>query len=152
MDRRWMFRVLTGAAVMVPLAGRRAAAEGESKTHRLALHVSDNDADAMKRALANARNAYDFYEQRGGEIVIEIVANGPGLNMLRDDTSPVKQEIHDLRVKVPQVIFAACQHTRDAMEKREGKPVPMIAGATMVPSGVVRLLQLQDEGYAYIKP
>jgi uncharacterized protein len=152
MNRRWIFRILTSAAVMGPLAARRAVAEGESKTHRLALHVSENDADAMKRALGNARNAYDFYEQRGGEIAIEIVANGPGLHMLRDDTSPVKQEIQDLRAKVPQVVFAACEHTRAAMEKREGNPVPMIAKVTMVPSGVVRLLQLQDEGYAYVKP
>jgi uncharacterized protein len=152
MNRRWIFRILTGAAVMAPLAGRRAVAEGESKIHRLALHVSENNADSMKRALGNARNAYDFYEQRGGEIAIEIVANGPGLHMLRDDTSPVKQEISDLRVKVPQVVFAACEHTRAAMEKSEGHPVPMIAKVTMVPSGVVRLLQLQDEGYAYVKP
>ncbi|MBO0755553.1 MAG: DsrE family protein [Bradyrhizobiaceae bacterium] len=152
MNRRWIFRLLTGVAVMVPLAGRRALAEGESKTHRLALHVSENDANAMKRALGNARNAYDFYEQRGGQIAIEIVANGPGLHMLRDDTSPVKQEIRDLRAKVPQVVFGACEHTKDAMEKHEGKPVPMIAEVTMVPSGVVRLLQLQDEGYAYVKP
>jgi intracellular sulfur oxidation DsrE/DsrF family protein len=137
---------------MAPLAGRRAVAEGESKPRGLALHVGDNDADTMKRALANARNAYDYYEQRGGEISIEIVANGPGLHMLRDDTSPVKQEIRDLREKAPRVVFAACQHTRDAMEKREGKPVPMIVNATMVVSGVVRLLQLQDEGYAYVKP
>jgi uncharacterized protein len=152
MNRRWIFRILTGAAVMMPLAGRRAVAEGESKTHRLALHVSESDADGMKRALGNARNAYDFYAQRGEEIAIEIVANGPGLHMLRDDTSPVKQEIRELRTKVPQVVFAACEHTKDAMEEREGKPVPMIAKVTMVPSGVVRLLQLQGEGYAYVKP
>jgi len=136
----------------MPLAARRAVAEGESKTHRLALHVSENDANGMKRALGNARNAYDFYRQRGEEIAIEIVANGPGLHMVREDTSPVKQEIRDLRAKVPQVVFAACEHTKDAMEEREGKQVPMIAKVTMVPSGVVRLLQLQGEGYAYVKP
>jgi uncharacterized protein len=152
MNRRWMFRILTSAAVMVPLAGRRAVAEGESKSHRLALHVGHQDVDTMKRALGNARNAYDFYEQHGGQIEIEIVANGPGLHMLRDDTSPVKQEIRDLRAKVPQVVFSACEHTKDAMEKREGKPVRMIAEVTMVHSGVVRLMQLQDEGYSYVKP
>jgi intracellular sulfur oxidation DsrE/DsrF family protein len=38
------------------------------------------------------------------------------------------------------------------MEKREGKPVPIIAEATIVPAGVVRLVELQEAGYAYIKP
>jgi uncharacterized protein len=152
MNRRLIFRILAAAAVTVPLTGRKAAAEGERKTHRLALHVDQNDADIMKLALGNARNVYDLYKQRGEEVVIEIVTYGQGLHMLRDDTSPVKQEIRDLRAKVPQVAFTACDNTKNAMEKREGKSIPMIAEATIVPAGVVRLMELQDEGYAYVKP
>jgi uncharacterized protein len=72
--------------------------------------------------------------------------------MLRDDTSPVKQEIRDLRVKVPQAAFAACNNTKNAMQKREVKLVPMIVEATIVGAGVVHLMALQDEGYAYVKP
>jgi uncharacterized protein len=101
---------------------------------------------------ANARNAYDFYKQRGEEVAIEIVIYGHGLHMLRDDTSPVNQKIRDLRAKVPQVVFAAYNNTRNAMEKREGKSIPMIGEATIVPAGVVRLMELRDEGYAYVKP
>jgi len=152
MNRRWIFRILASAAVTVPLATRRAVAEGEKKVHRLALHVDQNDTDIMKLVLGNARNAHDFYAQRGEEIAIEIVAYSHGLHMLRDDTSPVKEEIRDLRATIPQLAFAACNHTKNAMEKREAKPVPIIAEVTMVPAGVVRLMQLQDEGYAYIKP
>jgi uncharacterized protein len=152
MNRRWIFRVLAAAAVTVPLTGRKVAAEGERKIHRLALHVDQNDADIMKLALGNARNAYNFYKQRGEEVAIEIVTYSHGVHMLRDDTSPVKQEIRDLRAQVPQVAFAACNNTKNAMEKREGKPVPIIAEATIVPAGVVRLMELQDAGYAYVKP
>jgi intracellular sulfur oxidation DsrE/DsrF family protein len=72
--------------------------------------------------------------------------------MLRDDTSPVKTEIRELRKLVPQVAFGACNNTKNAMEKREGKPVPIIAEATIVPAGVVRLIELQEAGYSYIKP
>jgi intracellular sulfur oxidation DsrE/DsrF family protein len=71
--------------------------------------------------------------------------------MLREDTSPVKDEIRDLR-KTVQVAFAACNNTKNAMEKREGKPVPLMAEATIVPAGVVRLIELQEQGYAYVKP
>jgi intracellular sulfur oxidation DsrE/DsrF family protein len=38
------------------------------------------------------------------------------------------------------------------MEKAEGKPVPIIAEATIVPAGVVRLVELQEEGFKYVKP
>jgi len=152
MNRRWIFKVLTAAAVAAPLADRSAMAAGEKKPHRLALHVDQNDPDVMKLALNNARNAYDLYHERGEEVAIEIVAYGPGLHMLRDDTSPVKPEIRELRKRVPQVAFGACNNTKTAMEKREGKPVPIIPEGTIVPAGVVRLVELQEQGYAYVKP
>jgi uncharacterized protein len=85
-------------------------------------------------------------------VMIEIVAYSEGLHMLRDDTSPVKQEIRELRKQWPQVAFGACNNTKTGMEKREGKPVPIIPEATIVPAGVVRLVELQEQGYAYVKP
>jgi intracellular sulfur oxidation DsrE/DsrF family protein len=38
------------------------------------------------------------------------------------------------------------------MEKTEGKPVPIIPEATIVPAGIVRLVELQEQGYKYAKP
>jgi uncharacterized protein len=151
MNRRWIFKVLA-AAVTVPLASRAASAASETKAHRLALHVDQNDADIMKLALNNARNCHELYAQRGETVAIEIVAYSQGMHMFRDDTSPVKEEIRELRKKVPQVAFAACNNTKMAMEKREGNAVPIIAEATVVPAGVVRLMELQEGGYAYVKP
>jgi uncharacterized protein len=152
MDRRWVFKLFAAAAVAAPLADRKAVAAGEKQPHRLAMHVDQNDADVMKLALNNARNAYELYRERGEEVTIEIVAYGQGLHMLRDDTSPVKQEIRELRRQWRQLAFAACNNTKTGMEKREGKPVPIIPEATIVPAGVVRLVELQEQGYAYVKP
>src|SRR5215469_11104181 len=152
MDRRWMFRVLGAGLLAVPFAARKAAAEGEKKLHRLAIHVDQNDADVMKLAMNNTRNANELYKERGEELAVEIVCYSQGLHMLRDDTSPVKNEIRALRKIVPQVAFGACNNTKTAMEKREGKPVPIIAEATIVPAGIVRLVELQEAGYAYLKP
>jgi len=151
MNRRWIFKALTAGLLTAPLFNRKAAAAGEKKAHRLALHVDQNDVDVMKLALNNARNA-QLYHERGEELAVEIVAYSQGLHMLRDDTSPVKQEIRDLRKKVPQVAFGACNNTKMAMERREGKPVPIISEATIVPAGIVRLVELQEDGYSYVKP
>ena len=38
------------------------------------------------------------------------------------------------------------------MEKAEGKEVTLIPEATIVPAGVVRLLELQEQGWAYMRP
>ena len=152
MNRRSIFTATVAALAVTPLLHRTAAAANERKQHKLAIHVDQNDPAVMRLALGNARNAFELYASMGEEIAIEIVAYSQGLHMLRDDTAPVKQEIRDLRKKVPQVAFGACNNTKTAMEKREGKPVPIIPEATIVPAGVVRLVELQGEGYAYVKP
>jgi intracellular sulfur oxidation DsrE/DsrF family protein len=152
MDRRGIFKMLAATLAAVPFVSRGAAAEGDKKTHKLAIHVDQNDVDVMKLALNNSRNANELYKARGEELAVEIVCYSQGLHMLRDDTSPVKAEIRELRKVVPQIAFGACNNTKTAMEKREGKPVPIIEEATIVPAGIVRLVELQEAGYAYAKP
>ena len=152
MDRRGIFRAMAATLLAAPFVSRSAAAEEEKKTHRLAIHVDQNDADVMKLAMNNTRNAFELYKERGEELAVEIVCYSQGLHMLRDDTSPVKNEIRALRKIVPQVAFGACNNTKTGMEKREGKPIPIIPEATIVPAGIVRLVELQEAGYHYVKP
>jgi intracellular sulfur oxidation DsrE/DsrF family protein len=38
------------------------------------------------------------------------------------------------------------------MEKKEGKELVLVSEAKQVPSGVVRLMELQEQGYSYIRP
>lgn len=150
MDRRSIFGVLAAALASAPAI--RQAAAAEPKVHRLAIHVDQKEPAVMNLALNNAMNVYEHYKERGEEVEIEIVAYNQGLHMLRDDTSPVKDKIAALRAKVKNVTFAACNNTKRAMEKAEGKEVPIIPEATIVPSGVVRLVELQEQGWAYVRP
>ena len=38
------------------------------------------------------------------------------------------------------------------MSKKAGKEIPLMEEAQIVPSGVVRLMELQADGYAYVRP
>jgi intracellular sulfur oxidation DsrE/DsrF family protein len=38
------------------------------------------------------------------------------------------------------------------MAKREGKEIPLIKEAKSVPSGVIRLIELQEQGWSYLRP
>ena len=149
MDRRSIFGLFAAASVV--LAGRSAHAAGEKK-HRLALHVDQSDIGQMNLALGNASNVFEHYKSRGEEVEIEIVTYAQGLHMLREDTSPVKERIKALREKAPHVVFAVCDNTRRRMEKEEGRTLAFIPGATIVPSGVVRLMELQEQGWSYLRP
>jgi uncharacterized protein len=116
--------------------------------HRLALQVSDNDADKMNAAL----NVSHYYSSKGQEVEIQVIAFNAGLNMLREDTSPVKPRLKSFAESMPNVSFMACQNTLDNMTKREGKKPDVVPNATMVPSGAVTLIELSEKGWTIIRP
>jgi len=129
-----------------------AAQAAVPKEHRLILQVNSNDAAAMNLTLNNATNVAQYYEKIGEPVKIEVVTFGPGLNMLRDDTSPVKARIETMALSTPEVSFKACGITRENMRKAEDKDIPIIPQAEIVPSGVVRVMQREEEGWSYVKP
>ena len=124
----------------------------DKKVHRLILQVNTNDPAMMNLALNNATNVSQYYKDLGAKVTIEIVTFGPGLHMLRDDTSPVKARIKAISESTPSISFAACGNTRENMSKVESKEIPLIAEAKVVKSGVVRVMELQEQGWSYVKP
>ena len=124
----------------------------DKKVHRLILQVNTNDPAMMNLALNNATNVTQYYKDLGAKVTIEIVTFGPGLHMLRDDTSPVKARIKAISESTPSISFAACGNTRENMSKVESKEIPLIAEAKVVKSGVVRVMELQEQGWSYVKP
>lgn len=123
-----------------------------AKSVRLAVHVSDGDPKLLSLALNNVQNTLDYYAASGRPIKIEVVAYGPGLTLLRSDKSPVKDRIASMALAHPTLTFSACENTIANLKKLEGADIPLVAEARRTPSGVVRLIELQDEGYAYLKP
>jgi len=122
------------------------------KLHRLILQVNTNDPAMMNLALNNATNVAQYYQDLGEKVMIEVVTFGPGLHMLRDDTSPVKARIKAISESTPAISFKACGNTQQNMSKVENKEIPIIPEATVVKSGVVRVMELQEQGWTYVKP
>ena len=116
--------------------------------------MDQNDPDVMNLALNNAQNVIEYFNARGEDIAVEIVTYGPGLHMLRADTSPVRDRIRWMVEQMfpAKIAFAACNVTKQGMEKREGHAIAILPEATIVPSGVVRLMHLQEQGWSYIRP
>jgi intracellular sulfur oxidation DsrE/DsrF family protein len=148
-----MFRHLATAILLsIAFASQGLAAEG--KTHRVVIQVDQSDPQVINLALNNATNVIDYYRTRNEDVDIEIVTYGPGLHMLRADTSPVQDRIKQLKELVfpGNIQFSACDHTKHGMEKTEGHAISILPEATIVPSGVVRLMELQEQGFSYVRP
>jgi uncharacterized protein len=152
MQRRLLAR--TTAGLVLAAAALRTAKAEAPHPHRMSFHVGSADPMLMNVALHNIINAAEYYATRKETVAIELVANGPGYTMLRADTSPVKALIAEVHAKFPFVVFSACQNTRAAVAKAEGKApqdIPEVLEATDVPAGVVRLNELQEQGWSYIR-
>ena len=118
-----------------------------SEPHKLVIQVSTNDPLTQKIALNNAVNLQKHYGM--DNVIVEIVAYGPGLNLL----TPKNKEASRVKSLAMQDIkFSACGNTMKKMEKKSGKKVALTEGVDIVPAGVVRIMELQQEGYAYIRP
>jgi intracellular sulfur oxidation DsrE/DsrF family protein len=133
-------------------AASPAVPDVDKKAHRLILQVNTNEPAVMNLALNNAANAEQHYKSIGEKVQIKIVTFGPGLNMLRDDTSPVKERIKSLAETSRSISFAACGNTRVNMSRAEQKEISLISQATVVSSGVVRVMELQEQGWSYLRP
>ena len=124
----------------------------DKKLHQLVLQVNTNDAATMNLTLNNATNVAQYYKDRGEKVAIEVVTFGPGLHMLRNDTSPVKARIETLALSTPEISYKACGNTQQYMQKAESKDIPIIPQAQVVASGVVRVMELQEQGWTYVRP
>jgi intracellular sulfur oxidation DsrE/DsrF family protein len=134
-------------------AGNAKVTKNIAKTHHVAIQVDQNDPAVMNLALNNATNIFEYYRTKGELVEVNIVTYGPGLYMLRD-TSPVQDRIKQLKnLAFPgKIQFSACSITKQAMEKREGQSIAILPEANLVPSGVITLMELQEQGWSYIRP
>jgi intracellular sulfur oxidation DsrE/DsrF family protein len=140
------------AATLTKQATAQKRTVADKKLHNLVLQVNTNEPAMMNLALNNATNVAQYYKDLGEKVSIEVVTFGPGLHMLRDDTSPVKARIEALALSSPEISFKACGNTRENMSKAESKEIPLVSEAKVVKSGVVRVMELQEQGWTYVKP
>jgi intracellular sulfur oxidation DsrE/DsrF family protein len=149
--RRFLRHLVAAAGLLLAFTSNGSAAEPK---HRLVIQVDQNDRNTMDFALTNATDVIGYYRGMNQAVLVEIMACGPGLHMLREDTSPVKERIKRIREKASpsKIQFSACNNTKLDMEKKEGHPIQMLPGTTVVPLGVVRLMELQEQGWSYVRP
>jgi len=140
---RRLFLVSSGAALLALALPQLGLAQSATAKNRALFQVTDNDPARWNMILNNMQN---LREGVGGEPVeIELVAYGPGINMLKSDSS-VKQRIAEALKSGVKV--NACQNTMNGMKLTAPDMLPEIG---YVPSGVVEVMRKQQQGWAYIR-
>ncbi len=140
---RRSFLILGGAGLLGAALPRLAPAQAAPVRNKALFQVTDNDPARWNMILNNMQN---LREGVGSEPVeIELVAYGPGLFMLKANSS-VKQRIAEALKSGVKV--NACQNTMSGMKL---VPADMLPDIGYVPSGVVEVMRKQQQGWAYIR-
>jgi uncharacterized protein len=121
-----------------------AVAQQPAPRARVVLQVSDNDPGKWNLALNNARNLQA--DLGAANVDIEIVAYGPGIGMLKGD-STVGNRIDEALGKGVKVL--ACENTMRSEKLTRQDMLPKVG---FVPAGVIEIVQRQQQGWAYIRP
>jgi uncharacterized protein len=115
--------------------------------HKIALQLSDNDAKKEALVISVANNLLKAYDP--DKVAIEVVAFGPGIDLLRTENANRKL----VESLISQgVRFDVCLNTVDTIERETGKRPEIIPAATPVQVGVGQILHLTENGYTLVRP
>lgn len=120
------------------------------RSHKVVFHVDSSDEAVMAHAIGGSMNLSRFYGAKKQPVSIEIVANASGILMFRSDLSPLVEPLETLRQVIPHLTLSVCGSSKAIAEQKEGHEIGMIDGVTVVPYGVGRLVELQEDGWSYI--
>ncbi len=114
--------------------------------YRAVFHIDRDDPGAFGLGLTNAANLLKAIPESHYDLVF--VFNGPAVTLLRREAcAPHHEEIHALQQA--RIAFKVC---RNALSRFNINPEELIEGCEVIPAGIVALIDLQRDGYAYIKP
>jgi intracellular sulfur oxidation DsrE/DsrF family protein len=131
----------TAPAQQVPLQDKPFA------EHKIVLQLSDADPRKQALVISVANNLLKFYDP--DKVAIEVVAFGPGIELLRSESASRKQ-VESLIAQ--GVRFDVCLNTIDTIERETGRRPEIMPGATPVQVGVGQILFLTENGYTLVRP
>ena len=130
-------------------AGPVQSAEGPeagSKIHRVVMHLNSGEEKVQKGTLNNIKN---LYEAMGAErLNVELVAHVAGLSLFIKQDTKLAEELARLKAS-SGVEYTACSNT---MKVQGLTRADLIDQVDRTMPAMVRLMELQEQGWAYIKP
>ena len=134
----------TLSAPFLIAANAQSKRPARKKRHGLVIQISDNDPAKWNLALNNAKNVQD--DLGAANVDIEIVAYGPGINMLKLESASGSRVAEAMKANIKVV---ACENT---MRGQKLSKDDMLGGISYVNAGVTEIMKKQGEGWAYVRP
>lgn len=111
--------------------------------HKVIMQLSSNDTLVWKGLMNNLKHLKAGW---GDSLIIEIVAHGPGIEMLMHHKTTQHQNI--LKFVEQGIVFMACENT---MKEKNISKEQIIPEAQYVKMGLGEIILKQEQGWSYIK-
>ena len=113
---------------------------------KVVFHLDFNDLDRMNVALNNIFNL--LKDPLGQDAEVCVLANAQAVKLFEKSSAlSTAARIGELRDK--GVRFLLCNNSLSSLKLGRDE---LVEGCEVVPAGIVELIRLQQEGFAYIKP
>lgn len=143
-------RAILAASLLMPALANAQQIPLQDKPfaeHKIVLQLSDSDPKKQSLVISVANNLMKYYDP--DKIAIEVVAFGPGIELLKPD-SPHRKAVESIVAQGVRVDI--CLNTVDTIERDTGKRPEFLSVATPVQVGVAQILHLTENGYTLVKP
>src|SRR5947209_9663867 len=144
----WSRRGLIPCTAILTAGG--AAAKEDRLADGVVILIDSNEPYVMGHAISYSANLSKHFADSGAQLLIEVVANGKGIDVFRADKTALVEPLAALRQSLPNLTYSMCASSKAIAEAREQVSIPLIAGASLVPFGIGRVVDLQLKGWAYI--
>jgi intracellular sulfur oxidation DsrE/DsrF family protein len=126
------------------------AAIEQPQSENIILHISKSDPEQFTAALDYAEKFLIEHEAQGHQV--DVVAHAGGLNMMRADASPIKEQIVAMMDKYDNIHFIACAGAIKMYTQKNGVAPVIIQGVGTDHTAFDHIVgRLQTGGWKYIK-
>ena len=155
--------VLCAAGTVNAVAADQPVAKPKDEVVKVVYHADFADPRRFSAMLANIHNMVATHQSELKEYDVRIVFVSYGIRFVTQDklTGTPFAEDAALKLRRPELLarlatlrdnegvkLELCEITREAVHLPKEKIIP---GVALVPSGVVRIVELQRQGFAYLK-
>src|SRR5215831_2984222 len=137
--------------VVIVLGMTRPAAADHVKdgraVHRIVVQVNEDNPQLWNLMLNNIANLIGAMGKE--HVDIKVIAYGPGINMFKKGSSVVERLDSLKRFAGSSVGYTVCSNTMKAMKVERQDIVGLVDDFY---PGIVRVVELQEQGYVYLRP
>ena len=126
-------------------------AVAKNETWKIMMHVSNDQVKRFNVLLNEAEHLLSTYKKNDKPIQLEILANGKGLALVKNENTPHVEKLKALQQQYDNLVVSMCGQTLKRIKKETGKSVALIPDTQVVRSAIHQVVKRQKEGWTYIK-